>query len=243
MKLHRTIVSDEEARKRIDASAYLTLIYREIYETFFRETGRNKDLRVLEIGAGSTSFGEKFWPTIQKTSYSNQGGTKAEDLKFEPNSFDLILAKDVLHHIKDIPRAFRVFEEILVPGGKVLASEPSWSLLGRFVYRFLHEEEWRVESHFKFEETDAWESNQALILNLLRLDDSKRLDILSNLKITVLGSTYGISYLLSGGVYSPTRIPSKFLLFIHKKFGGLRKKYQQLFSLNRIVSFEKSIDA
>jgi ubiquinone/menaquinone biosynthesis C-methylase UbiE len=50
----------------------------------------------------------------------------AERLPFADESFDLVLGHAVLHHIPDLPRAFREFERVLAPGGTVLfAGEPS----------------------------------------------------------------------------------------------------------------------
>ncbi len=50
----------------------------------------------------------------------------AERLPFEDESFDLVLGHAVLHHIPDLPRAFREFERVLRPGGTVMfAGEPS----------------------------------------------------------------------------------------------------------------------
>jgi ubiquinone/menaquinone biosynthesis C-methylase UbiE len=50
----------------------------------------------------------------------------AERLPFADASFDLVLGHAVLHHIPDLPRAFREFERVLAPGGMVVfAGEPS----------------------------------------------------------------------------------------------------------------------
>jgi ubiquinone/menaquinone biosynthesis C-methylase UbiE len=50
----------------------------------------------------------------------------AERLPFPDESFDLVLGHAILHHIPDLPRAFREFERVLAPGGTVLfAGEPS----------------------------------------------------------------------------------------------------------------------
>ena len=50
----------------------------------------------------------------------------AEQLPFEDESFDLVLGHAVLHHIPDLPRAFREFERVLTSGGTVMfAGEPS----------------------------------------------------------------------------------------------------------------------
>lgn len=50
----------------------------------------------------------------------------AEALPFADESFDLVLGHAVLHHIPDLPRAWREFARVLRPGGTVLfAGEPS----------------------------------------------------------------------------------------------------------------------
>jgi ubiquinone/menaquinone biosynthesis C-methylase UbiE len=50
----------------------------------------------------------------------------AESLPFADESFDLVLGHAVLHHIPDLPRAWREFARVLRPGGTVVfAGEPS----------------------------------------------------------------------------------------------------------------------
>jgi ubiquinone/menaquinone biosynthesis C-methylase UbiE len=50
----------------------------------------------------------------------------AEHLPFRDESFDLVLGHAVLHHIPDLPQAWREFARVLKPGGTVLfAGEPS----------------------------------------------------------------------------------------------------------------------
>src|SRR5579884_11621 len=50
----------------------------------------------------------------------------AEALPFPDESFDLVLGHAVLHHLPDLPRAFREFHRVLRPGGRIVfAGEPS----------------------------------------------------------------------------------------------------------------------
>ena len=50
----------------------------------------------------------------------------AEILPFPDNSFDLVLGHAILHHIPDLDQAFREFNRVLKPGGKIFfAGEPS----------------------------------------------------------------------------------------------------------------------
>jgi SAM-dependent methyltransferase len=51
---------------------------------------------------------------------------EAEQLPFPNNSFDVVFGHAVLHHIPDLPQAFREFRRVLKPGGLVaFCGEPS----------------------------------------------------------------------------------------------------------------------
>jgi SAM-dependent methyltransferase len=50
----------------------------------------------------------------------------AEQLPFENDSFDVVFGHAVLHHIPDLPQAFREFRRVLKPGGVIaFCGEPS----------------------------------------------------------------------------------------------------------------------
>ena len=52
--------------------------------------------------------------------------TEAESLPFADESFDLVFGHAILHHIPDLARAFREFDRVLRPGGRVVfCGEPS----------------------------------------------------------------------------------------------------------------------
>lgn len=222
----------------------MKLIYREVYQAFYRSSAATRDSRVLEIGSAGLNFAREFWPAVLTTSFDTNGGIFAEDLPFEENSFDVIIAKDVLHHIKDVPKAFAEFYRVLDSGGKVVVSEPSWSLLGRFIFKYLHEEVWQESQNFIIESEDPWASNQALIYNLTKISRSEQLSVLNGLEMDIHGCTYSITYLISGGVHSAFPLSHRLLAFVHslRISGRFRNRFVNYFSLNRIVTFTKRVN-
>ena len=105
--------------------------------------------RSLEIGAGTGYFslhllkagivGEAtctdISPGMLATLQANAGrlglsvetvACDAEQLPFADDSFELVLGHAVLHHLPDLAQAFREFERVLTPGGRLFfAGEPS----------------------------------------------------------------------------------------------------------------------
>jgi len=204
---------------------YLLTVYGDVYKNF-KQIARNLGVtstKALEIGAGDFSLAEKYFNQVIKTDIESNKNSKlgkgidSQQLPYKNNYFDIIIAKDSLHHFKDPYRSLNEIHRVLKPGGIFIVSEPYWSLLGRLIFKFLHPEKWDTNPrHVKIESSSPWESNQAL-LYLLKGKFSKEFKSnVPGLKLNVLNSSYGISYALSGGVFARTIIPSKFLLLVYK---------------------------
>lgn len=230
-------MSDEQIIKALNRSSYLKLIYEEIYSKFKNLAG-SENIRVLEIGAGGTLFAKKYFKNVIISNFSNTAGN-AERLEYEDNSFDLIISKDVLHHIKDLNKAFSEFNRVLTSKGKVIASEPSWSFLGSFVYKYLHPEPWYKSKEFILKSNDPWDSNQRLLRNLLELNNSELDNLIKGFSFKVHPGTYGLSYLFSGGVRKNRKLPESILIYMHKKRDKLPQKMLDLFQLNNFAVFQK----
>jgi len=92
----------------------------------------------------------------------------AERIPYEDNTFDLVVGHAVLHHIPDLPAAFREIMRVLKPGGRfVFAGEPTkvgdWYArrLGRIVW-------WLTTNVTRLEPLRGWRRPQA------ELDESSR---------------------------------------------------------------------
>ena len=53
-----------------------------------------------------------------------------ENLPFENETFDLILATDIIEHVDDDGRAVRELQRVLTPGGKLLITVPAFRHFG-----------------------------------------------------------------------------------------------------------------
>ena len=249
--LHREPVENPvHVAQTITSDLYLSQIYNNIYRKFKSITvskGKSSPL-ILEIGGGALNYTETYWENSVVTDADNFEATNnvitgvhAEQLPFEANSFDYVIAKDSLHHFKDPVKALLEINRVLKPEGSLLVSEPYWSPLGRLVYRYIHPEPWdtKVRDLTRTSE-DLWDSNQALLLLLNTKFSNQFEKIFPNFKIEMYEPTYAISYLISGGVYKRTAIASRILILINN-LEVKSKTLLKLFGLNIIAEFKKTL--
>jgi ubiquinone/menaquinone biosynthesis C-methylase UbiE len=92
----------------------------------------------------------------------------AERIPYDDNSFDLVVGHAVLHHIPDLPAAFREVLRVLKPGGRfVFAGEPT--KIGNTYARKLGQLTWWLTTNVtKLPALDSWRRPQS------ELDESSR---------------------------------------------------------------------
>lgn len=134
-------------RAKLSANANLLYWYRELYREQFRDFPDPKNIRILEIGSGVSPL---------RRFYSNIITSDVLDLDYldyvfdchqidqltavADESLDVITVTNVLHHLK-MPIDFLNRAAVkLKRGGKIIATEPYFSVLSTLIFKYLHHE-------------------------------------------------------------------------------------------------------
>jgi Methyltransferase domain len=147
-------------RARLGANKNLLFWYRQLYRDQFKDFPDAEALSILEIGSGTSPL-KQFLPNVVTSDVLDLDYL---DLVFDcheidkldaikDNCLDVITLTNVLHHLKS-PIAFlnRAAAKLKV-GGKVIATEPFFSVLSTPIFRCLHHE----PVHFRISEPELGE--------------------------------------------------------------------------------------
>jgi SAM-dependent methyltransferase len=151
-----TITQSQEAKDReatlrnraqLGANKNLLFWYRELYRDQFRDFPNPAELLILEIGSGTSPL---------KQFLSNVVTSDVLDLDYldlvfdcheidkldaiKDNSLDVITLTNVLHHLKSPIAFLNCAAGKLKSGGKVIATEPFFSVLSTPIFKYLHHE-------------------------------------------------------------------------------------------------------
>jgi SAM-dependent methyltransferase len=134
-------------RARLSANKNLLFWYRELYRDQFRHVANPAALSILEIGSGTSPL-KQFLPNVTTTDvldldhldlvFDCHEIEKVEAIK--DNSIDVITLTNVLHHLKSPVAFLNRAARKLKSGGKVIATEPFFSLLSTPIFKYLHHE-------------------------------------------------------------------------------------------------------
>jgi SAM-dependent methyltransferase len=134
-------------RAQLGANKNLLFWYRELYRDQFRDFPNPAKLSILEIGSGTSPL---------KQFLSNVVTSDVLDLDYldlvfdcheidkldaiKDKSVDVITLTNVLHHLKSPIAFLNRAASKLKSGGKVIATEPFFSLLSTPIFKYLHHE-------------------------------------------------------------------------------------------------------
>src|SRR5216117_1980702 len=132
-------------RARLESNGNLLFWYRELYRDQFKEFPDPEALSILEIGSGTSPL-KQFLANVMTSDVLDLDYL---DLVFdcheidklqaiEDNSLDVITLTNVLHHLKSPIAFLNRAAGKLKSGGKVIASEPFFSVLSTLIFKYLH---------------------------------------------------------------------------------------------------------
>jgi SAM-dependent methyltransferase len=134
-------------RARVGANKNLLFWYRELYRDQFKDFRNPASLSILEIGSGTSPLKQFLSNVIT----SDVLDLDYLDLVFDcheidkldaikDNSLDVITLTNVLHHLKSPIEFLNRAANKLKAGGKVIATEPSFSAVSTLIFKYLHHE-------------------------------------------------------------------------------------------------------
>src|SRR6266446_7162933 len=134
-------------RARLESNGNLLFWYRELYRDQFKDLPRPEALSILEIGSGTSPL-KRFHPKVVTSDvleldyldlvFDCHEIDKLDAIK--DNSLDVITLTNVLHHLKSPIVFLNAAAAKLKPGGKVIATEPFFSVLSTPIFKYLHHE-------------------------------------------------------------------------------------------------------
>src|SRR5215475_5834471 len=134
-------------RARLNANQNLLFWYQELYRDQFKDFAEPASLSILEVGSGTSPL-KQFLPNVVTSDVLD---LEYLDLVFDchdidkldavkDGSLDVITLTNVLHHLKTPIAFLNRAANKLKRGGKVIATEPFFSLLSTLIFSYVHHE-------------------------------------------------------------------------------------------------------
>jgi hypothetical protein len=134
-------------RARLAANKNLLFWYRELYRDQFKDFRDPATLSILEVGSGTSPL-RQFVPNVVTSDvldlsyldlvFDCHEIDKLDAIKDE--SLDVITLTNVLHHLKNPIAFLNSAASKLKSGGKVIVTEPFFSVLSTPIFKYLHHE-------------------------------------------------------------------------------------------------------
>jgi SAM-dependent methyltransferase len=206
-------------RARLDANRNLLFWYRELYRDQFRDLPNPSALSILEVGSGTSPLKQLFSNVVTSDvldlDYLDLVFDCHEIDKFEAikdKSIDVITLTNVLHHLKSPIEFLNRAASKLKPGGRVIATEPFFSVLSTPIFKCLHYEpvDYRIsEPELSQVQGPLASANIALpwLIFFRRRDWLQRLN--ENFDVAILATRpfSALSYMATGGISHRLPLP------------------------------------
>jgi SAM-dependent methyltransferase len=213
-------------RARLGANKNLRFWYRELYRDHFKDLSNPQTLSILEVGSGTSPL-KQFLPNIITSDVLDLDYL---DLVFDcheidkldaikDNSIDVITLTNVLHHLKSPIAFLNRAASKLKSGGKVIATEPFFSVLSTPIFKYLHHEpvDFRIsEPELAKVQGPLASANIALpwLIFFRRRDWLHRLNENFDVATLSIRPFSALSYMATGGISRKLPIPQ----FLYRAF-------------------------
>jgi len=213
-------------RARLGANRSLLFWYRELYCDQFKDFPDPTMLSILEIGSGTSPL-EQFYSNIVTSDildldyldlvFDCHDIDKLDAIK--DDSLDVITLTNVLHHLKNPIAFLNSAAAKLKPGGKVIATEPYFSVLSTFIFKYLHHEpvDFKIsEPELENVQGPLASANIALpwLIFFRRRDWLQRLNENFDTASILARPFSGLSYMATGGISHKLPVP----YFLYRAF-------------------------
>jgi len=223
-----TVLQNEEAkdraatlrnRARLSANKNLLFWYCELYRNQFKNFPNPAKLSILEVGSGTSPL-KQFLPNVITSDvleldhfdlvFDCHDIDKLDAIKDE--SLDVITLTNVLHHLKSPIAFLNRAANKLKPGGRVIATEPFFSLLSTLIFRYVHHEpvDLRIaEPELKDLRGPLASANIALpwLIFFRRRDWLERLNEKYDVDKLSVHPFTALSYMMTGGISHKFPVP------------------------------------
>src|SRR5213080_2732689 len=206
-------------RARLGTNKNLLFWYRELYRDQFRDIPNPSALSILEVGSGTSPL-KQFLPNIITSDVLDLDYL---DLVFDcheidklyaikENSIDVITLTNVLHHLKNPIAFLNRAASKLKSDGKVIATEPFFSVLSTPIFKYLHHEpvDFRISKPQLGEVQGPLASANIALPWLIFFQNAEWLQRLNdNFDLTTFSARpfSALSYMVTGGISHRLPVP------------------------------------
>jgi SAM-dependent methyltransferase len=181
-------------------------------------------------------------------SHLDFGGIDAQSTNFENNSFDYVIASNMIHHVPYPIKFFREMNRILKKNGKLIIFDAHCSVLFQIITILMKHEGFDFTLDVwdgkvaKSDEKDPWDGNIA-VSNLIfddKINFNNKLGKLFTIEYEKLTECF--IFLNSGGVTSKTfyiPLPNFLLNFVNSLDNLLVKSFPNIFGLGKRIVLKK----
>lgn len=241
-----TVLQSEEAkdrvatlrnRARLAANKNLLFWYHELYKEQFKDFSNPAALSIVEIGSGTSPL-KQFFPNVVTSDvleldyldlvFDCHEIDKLEAIK--DDSLDVITLTNVLHHLQRPVAFLNRAASKLKSGGKIIATEPFFSVISTFIFKYVHHESLDFEPpepELQDVQGPLTSANIALpwLLFLRKREWLQRLNENFDLERLTIRPFSALSYMATGGISRKLPVPH---LLYRMLFGidlGLSRKF------------------